>query len=386
MVEASKASGGAKLTYLMVGGGPGGFIGAVHKSSCDLLGQAQLVGGSFSQSYEKSREAGKTWGLDPARVYKTYQDMLDAEAKRADKPDFVIVVTPNSTHYAICKMALEKGFHVSCDKPLCFEVAEAEELVKLSGEKNLEFLVTYTYLGYPLVRQAREMVAAGELGEIRLVAAEYLQDWLADKAEGSKQAAWRTDPKFTGIAGALGDIGTHAESVAHFITGLDMTALSGSLDSFVEDRKVDDNSFIWFKTKGAAKGSIWASQVAIGKENGLSIRIYGTKGALEWWQENPNVLRFAPKGKPWELLTRGQGFLHAHAKRYTHLPTGHPEGLFEAFCNLYDGFVSTIKAKRAGRQPGPYDWYPSVVDGCRGVKFIHKVVESNSRGNAWVNF
>ncbi len=384
MVEAKRQSGGSKLEYLMVGGGPGAFIGAVHKAACDLLGAARLVGGCFSQSFEKSQAQGQLWGLDPGRVYKTYAEMLKTEAARPDRPDFVVIVTPNSTHHPVAKLALENGFHVACDKPLCLTPAEAEELVRLARDKKLEFLVTYTYLGYPLVRQAREMVRQGYLGDIRLVAAEYLQDWLSDADAGGKQADWRTDPARSGAAGCLGDIGTHAESLAHYITGQAITSLSGRLTAFVPGRKLDDNAHVLFKTKQGAEGSIWASQVAVGRENGLSIRIFGTRAALEWQQENPNRLRFFPKGGAEQILTRGQGYLHPHAAHYTHLPSGHPEGLYEAFRNLYDGFTASILSRREGWEPDGFAWYPSVLDGARGVKFIHAVLESSNKGGEWV--
>ncbi len=387
MVEARDPSSGAGLTYLMVGGGPGAFIGAVHKTAIDLLAQARMVGGCFSRTPEKSKAQGKIWNIDPDRVYDSYQTMIEREAARPDKPDFIVIVTPNNTHYPVAKLALQNGFHVACDKPLCHTIAEAEELVKLSKEKNLEFLVTYTYLGYPLVRQMREMVKRGDLGEIRVVVGEYAQGWLADNAEDgdNKQASWRTDPAQSGIVGAIGDIGTHAESLVRFTTGLEMTSLLADLDAFVPNRKLDDNGFVLFKAKNGAKGTIWASQVAIGCENKLSIRIYGTKAALEWHQENPNTLMFSPKDKPVELLTRANGYLHPHAARYTHLPTGHPEGLFEAFANLYDGFIQTIIAKREGRQPSDYDIFPTVEDGLHGVKFIHSVVDSSKQKNIWVD-
>lgn len=386
MVSPTDVKGGVAMTYLMIGGGPGSFIGAVHKMAVDLLGKARLVGGCFSQSYDKSLQQAKQWGLDAGRVYKTAADMFAAESARPDKPDFVVIVTPNHMHFPAAKAALENGFHVACDKPLCLTPEEADELAALSCAKKLEFLVTYTYTGYPLIRQAREMVARGDLGDIRLVAAEYLQDWLAD-ATGpeNKQADWRTDPARSGIAGCMGDIGTHAENLIHFITGLEMTRLAANLDTFVAGRKLDDNGFVWCTMKNGAKGSIWASQVAVGRENGLSIRIYGTKGALEWQQENPNRMLYVPKGQPGQILTRAQGYLHPHAARYTHLPTGHPEGLFEAFANLYDGFISTIAARREGKEPGAYDLYPTVADGARGVKFIHSSLRSANSGGAWID-
>ncbi|MDR3210941.1 MAG: Gfo/Idh/MocA family oxidoreductase [Planctomycetota bacterium] len=384
MVEAKRHSGGEGLSFLMVGGGPGAFIGAVHKAAVDLLGRARLVGGCFSQSFDKSKAQGKLWSIAPDRVYPTYAQMLTQEAARPDRPDFVTIVTPNNTHYPVAKMALEKGFHVVCDKPLCLTVKEASDLVATARQKRLEFLVTYTYVGYPMVRQAREMVKRGDLGDLRLVIAEYAQDWLADQPKDNKQAGWRTDPKVSGLAGCMGDIGTHAESLASFITDLSPVSLLANLDTFVKGRKLDDNGFVWLKYPRGIKGSIWASQVAVGKENGLTIRLFGTKGGLEWQQENPNLLYFMPKGKPVELLTRAQGYLHPHAGRYTRLPTGHPEGLFEAFANLYDGFISTIIAKRKGTKPSDFDLFPNVGDGARGVKFIHALIKSNKNKNTWV--
>lgn len=385
MVAPQGVSSVGTLTYLMVGGGPGAFIGAVHKTAVDHLGKARLVGGCFSKTFDKSLEQARLWGLDEGRVYKTHDEMFKAESARSDRPDFVVIVTPNHLHYPAAKSALEHGFHVSCDKPLCLTPEEADELVKLSTDKKLEFLVTYTYTGYPLVRQAREMIKRGDLGDLRLVAAEYLQDWLSEAVSGNKQADWRTDPARSGVAGCMGDIGSHAENLIHFITGLEMTSISANLDSFVPGRKLDDNGFVWFKTSSGAKGSIWASQVAMGRENGLSIRIYGTKGGLEWHQENPNQLFFFPKGQPEQILTRAQGYLHAHAGRYTHLPSGHPEGLFESFANLYDGFISSIIARREGKEPGEFDLYPDVRDGARGMKFIHSTMKSSGQGGAWVD-
>ncbi len=388
MVEAKSHGGGQKLTYLMIGGGPGAFIGAVHRAAIGLLGRAELVGGCFSQTLKKSQEQGRLWNVDPKRVYKTFGDMLETESARPDRPDFVVIVTPNDCHYPAAKLALEKGFHVACDKPLCLASKEAAGLAQLAARKNLEFLVTYTYVGYPLIRQAREMIRRGDLGEIRLVLGEYAQDWLnelAEKNPNNKQAVWRTDPKRSGAAGCMGDIGTHIECLAHFVTGLEIESLAARLRAFVPGRALDDNGFVWLKYAGGAEGSYWASQVAMGRENGLTLRVYGTKGGLEWCQENPNRLLFYPKGQPGQVLTRGQGYLHAHAGRYTRLPTGHPEGLFEAFANLYDGFLSTITAKREGRKPGEFDLFPSVLDGARGVKFIEDLIKSDKKKNAWVD-
>lgn len=374
-----------QLTCLMVGGGPGSFIGGVHKMAIDLLGKARLVGGCFSRSHEKSLAQAKQWELDVSRVYKNYEEMLTVEAARQDKPDFVIIVTPNHAHFQPAKLALENGFHVACDKPLCLTPQEGGELVALAKEKQLEFLVTYTYTGYPLVRQAREMVRRGDLGNIRLIAVEYLQDWLADAVTGNKQADWRMDPVQSGVAGCMGDIGSHAENLAHFITGLKMGALAANLDTFVAGRTLDDNGFVWCAMQGGAKCSIWASQVAVGRENGLEIRIYGTKGAIEWRQENPNRMLYVPKGQPGQWMTRGQSYLHSHALRYSHLPSGHPEGIFEAFANLYDGFISTIVARRKGEEPGEFEVFPTVEDGARSIEFIHAVVRSSRKGGAWID-
>lgn len=387
MVAPRHQAGGARLTYLMVGGGPGSFIGAVHKTALDFLAQARLVGGAFSRDFAKSKAQGETWGLDPERVYQDFAKMLEAEAAREDKPDFVVIVTPNAAHYPAAKLALEKGFNVACDKPLTMTVAEADELVALTKKQGLEFLVTYTYLGYPMVRQMREMVKRGDLGTIRLAAAEYLQDWLSDLAEAgdNKQASWRTDPAQSGVAGCMGDIGSHAESLVSYVTGLEMEKISANINTFVPGRKLDDNGFVWFAMQGGAKGSIWASQVAIGKENGLNIRVFGEKGGLEWHQETPNALYFLPKGQPIQILTRAQGYNHPHAARFTRVPTGHPEGYFEAFANLYDAFIQNILAKAEGRKPGEYDIYPTVEFGARGMRFVHTAIESGKRGGEWID-
>ena len=384
MIEPGHVPGGGKLTYVMVGGGPGAFIGAVHKAALDMYGLGRLVGGVFSRSLEKSRERAAQWGLDKNRVYRDYREMLEAEAGRPERPDFVVIVTPNSTHYPIAKLALQLGFHVACDKPLCISVDEAERLVALVDEKRVEFMVTYTYLGYPLVRQAREMVREGILGDIRVASAEYIQGWLVEDDPGSKQAAWRTDPALSGAAGAIGDIGTHAESLFRFITRQEISSLAANMDTFVPGRRLDDNGFVWFKSDNGAKGTIWASQVAMGRENGLSIRIYGSEGALEWCQEDPNRLIYSPKWEAPRILTRGGPGLHPHARRYTHTPSGHPEGYYEAFANLYDGFVQTILARRQAREPQPYDVFPDIRDGLLGMKFIHAAVRSNAEGNAWI--
>ena len=388
MIEGRDMSGGAaRLRYGLVGGGPGSFIATVHRMSIAMTGAAELTAGCFSRDYEKTKAVAATLGVDSERAYRTFADMAEMEAQRPDKIDFVVVASPNDTHYEASKMFLEKGFHVSCDKPLVFTVEQAMDLVKAADAAKREFLVTYAYTGYPMVRQAREMVKAGELGALRVVVAEYPQDWLAGKAEdtGSKQALWRTDPKFAGVSCCVGDIGTHIENMVHFVTELEIESLAAQLDTFVEGRKLDDNAFIWLKYKGGARGSYWPSQVAIGRENGLAFRVYGTKGALEWEQENPNVLKFALKGEPVRLLTRGNGYLADHAKRWTRMPTGHTEGLFEAWANIYESFCNTIKNKAAGGRQHPYEIFPTVEDGARGVKFVNDCVKSSRDGAAWVD-
>ncbi len=375
----------AALTYLMVGGGPGSFIGAVHKAGMDMFGQARLVGGVFSRSPDKNKQRAQEWRIDPGRVYENYHIMLEREAARKDRPDFVVIVTPNNSHFPVAKAALEQGFHIASDKPLTVSLDEALELARLAEQQEREFLVTYTYLGYPLVRQAREMVAEGLLGTIRVLGVEYLQGWLADEARGNAQASWRVDPATSGPVGSLGDIGTHAESLAHYIAGKDLTRLSARLDTFVSGRQLDDNNFVMFEMGPEVRGSIWASQVAVGCENNLSIKIFGDKAGLEWHQLNPNQLFFTPKDQPAQILTRGQPYLHPHAARYTHIPSGHPEGLIEAFANLYAGFIHTIQARRAGTEPSPFDWYPSVLDGVKGMRFIDASLRSNAHQSAWVD-
>lgn len=388
MIEGRDLAGGAKkLRYGLIGGGPGSFIGGVHRMAIAMTGVAELAAGCFSRDYEKTKTSAEEFAVPPDRAYRTYEEMAEKEALREDKIDFVVIAVPNAEHYAASKLFLEKGFHVSCDKPLVFTVEEAMELVELARKRERQFMVTYVYTGYPLVRQAREMVRAGELGDLRVVMAEYPQDWLADKIEdtGAKQAVWRTDPKLAGASCCVGDIGTHIENMVHFVSGLEIESLAARLNTFVEGRRLDDNAFISLKYRGGAQGSYWSSQVAIGRENGLQFRIYGTKGGLEWSQENPNVLKFAPKGEPVRLLTRGNGYLGDHAKRWTRMPSGHPEGLFEAWANLYEAFCGTIRNREAGREQHPFEIFPTVEDGARGVKFVNDCVKSSRAGAAWVD-
>jgi predicted dehydrogenase len=310
--------------------------------------------------------------------------MASAEASRDDGIDFAVVATPNNTHYEISKAFLKHGINVSCDKPLCFAVDEAVDLERAARAKNLAFMVTYVYTGYPLVRHAREMIKNGELGDIRVVVGEYAQDWLADRLEDSREV-WRTDPSQAGVSCCVGDIGTHIENMAHFVTGLEIDKISATLSTFVKGRALDDNALITVKYKGGAVGHYWPSQVAIGRENGLSFRIYGTEGALEWNQENPNEMRHVKKGHPPMTLTRGGNGLGPAAARWTRMPSGHPEGLFAAWANIYEAFCNTIKNKAQGNPQDDMEIFPTAYDGARGVKFVQDCVKSSEADSAWVD-
>jgi len=379
-----------RLKYAMAGGGKGAFIGDVHRKAMAMDGKAEPAAGCFSQSFENTLETGESWGLPKDRLYRTAADMIKAEAARTkDKIDFVVIVTPNDAHFSIAKMALEHGFPVVCEKPLATSSREAEELRRLAAEKDLLFMVTYAYRGYPLVYHMRDMIISGELGDIRFVAAEYPQDWLATLLEktGQKQAAWRTDPKRAGISNCVGDIGSHIENMASYLTGLEIESLLARLDIFGEGRVLDNNASILLEYKGGAKGMFWASQIAVGHDNGLRVRIYGTTASLEWAQENPNYCRVAYIDKPTQHLSRGRDKLSAAAQSLSRLPSGHPEGLFEAFANLYSIYLGALHKKAAGDKLSPRDLdFPTIEDGVHGVRFIEKCVESSKKGATWIKF
>ncbi len=379
-----------RLKYAMAGGGKGAFIGDVHLKSIAMDGKAELAAGCFSRSFENTLETGESWGLPTDRLYRTAGDMIKAEAARTkDKIDFVVITTPNDAHFSIAKLALEHGFPVVCEKPLVTSSREAEELRRLAAAKNLLFMVTYAYRGYPLVYHMRDMIASGELGDIRFVAAEYPQDWLATLLEktGQKQAAWRTDPKRAGISNCVGDIGSHVENMVAYLTGLEIESLLARLDIFGEGRVLDNNASILLEFKGGAKGLYWASQIAVGHDNGLRVRIYGTKGSLEWAQENPNYCKVAYTDKPTESLSRGRDKLSIFAQSLSRLPSGHPEGLFEAFANLYSIYLGALHKMAAGEELTARDLdFPTIDDGARGVRFIEKCVESSKKGAAWIKF
>ena len=379
----------ARLKYGMVGGGKGAFIGDVHRKAIAMDGKAELAAGCFSQSYPSTLETGASWGLDKKRLYKTFEEMIKAEAKRKDKIDFILIVTPNNTHFPIAKLALENGLHVVCDKPLTTSSRDAEELGKLAAKKGLLFCVTYAYRGYPIVYHMREMIASGELGEIRFVAAEYPQDWLATLLEktGQKQAAWRTDPKRAGLSNCVGDIGSHIENMVSYLTGLEMESLCARLDIFGQGRVLDDNASVMINYKGGAKGLYWSSQIAVGYDNGFRVRIFGTEASLEWAQEECNYCKVGHIDKPTARLSRGRDKMYPRAQALSRIPSGHPEGYFEAFANLYSTFLTTLAKKLAGEKLTKDDLdFPDVRDGIRGVKYIEKCVESSKKGAVWVKF
>ncbi|MCK4762210.1 MAG: Gfo/Idh/MocA family oxidoreductase [Candidatus Aminicenantes bacterium] len=380
---------GFRLKYGMVGGGEGAFIGEVHRKSIALDGKAELTAGVFSRDYGKTVSGGEALGLDKNRLYKTYAEMAKAESSREDGIDFVVIVTPNNTHFPVAKTFLEKGIHVVCDKPLTTTSGDAETLEKLAAEKDLLFCVTYTYTGYPIVKHLREMIKKGDLGDIRVVNAEYPQDWLATKLEetGQKQSAWRTDPAQSGISCCVGDIGSHIENMVSYLSGLKIESLCARLDTFVEGRTLDDNATILVNYDSGARGLYWSSQVAVGHDNGLRVRIYGSKAAAEWSQENPNYLKVSYLDKPTEIISRGRDDLCPHAQGFLRLPGGHPEGYFEAFANIYAAFIDALIAKLSGAALSAQEFdFPKIEAGLRGVRFIEKCVESSQKGAVWIKF
>jgi predicted dehydrogenase len=385
-----------KLRMGMVGGGEGAFIGGVHRMAAALDGQIELVCGAFSSDAERSRRSGEALYLDPKRIYPDFKTMILKEKKLpADKRmDIVSIVTPNHVHFGPAKMALENGFHVICDKPVSFSLKEAEELEKIVEKTGMLFALTHNYTGYPMVKQAKQMLKEGQFGKIRKVVVEYPQGWLSWKREAttdSKQAGWRTDPKRSGIGGSLGDIGTHAENLAEYITGLQIKSVYADVSTFVEGRLLDDDANVLIHYDNGAKGILHCSQICAGEENGLNIRIWGEKGGLEWKQEEPNSLIVKWLDRPKQIHRVGYSGLYPATPAYevaslhTRTPAGHPEGYLEAFASIYRNFAAHIQAQLAGKPQNPLLDYPSVSDGVRGMKFIYKVVES-SKKKKWVDF
>ena len=378
------------LNFGMVGGGSGSLIGEVHRKAASFDRKAKLVAGCFSRNYDNTLSTGKKLGLNPGQLYKNFREMAEKERGKEDKIDFVIIVTPNNSHFEIARAFLEKGINVVCDKPLTLKVEEAEKLINLARKRDLLCCVTYTYSGYPMVKHAREIISRGEIGKIRMVMGEYLQEWLAmsvEKEGRNKQASWRTDPKYSGNSNCVADIGSHIENIISYITGLEIETLCANLDIFVEGRALDDNAEILVKYTSGARGIYWCSQVAIGHNNGLKFRILGEKGSVEWEQESPGCLKVAFYGRPVQILSQGRDNLYPLALRASRLPGGHPEGVYEAFANIYSNFSDVLLAKKVG---SPYKHqkevdFPTFEDGTRGVKFINLCVESSQRGACWIS-
>jgi len=378
-----------KIRYGMVGGGPGAFIGEVHRKAAALDGEIELVAGAFSSSPEKSKQQGEALFLDSDRVYGSYEEMAEKEAQlpEGERIDFVSVVTPNFLHFPVCKTFIEKGFNVVCDKPMTMTVEEAEELCRLVEEHDVVFALTHNYTGYPMVKQARKLVNDGKLGDIRKIVVEYPQGWLAEaiEQEGAKQAEWRTDPERAGVSSAVGDIGSHAENLVSYITGLEMKELCADINSFVPGRELEDDANMLVHYENGVRGVLYASQISVGEENALTIRVYGTKASLKWEQEQPNYLSVKYMDKPEEVYKRGNDYLDEVAQHYTRLPFGHPEGFIEAFANIYLNAARTIAAKIEGKDPSEFDLdFPTVYDGAKGVHFIHKAIESGKKGS-WLD-
>lgn len=372
-----------KIRLGMVGGGTGAFIGEVHRIAARLDNRYELVAGAFSSDPERCKESGKQLGIPANRCYDDFATMAKKEGKKKDGIEAVAIVTPNHLHHAPAKAFLEAGIHVICDKPLTTSLDDAKELQSLVEKTGQLFAVTYNYSGYPMVRQAREMVASGELGSIRVVQVEYPQDWLSTnlEASGQKQATWRTDPARAGAGGSLGDIGTHAYHLTEFVTGLKVKSVLADLNAFVTGRKLDDNAQVLMHFNNGARGALWASQIAVGHENGLRLRVYGNKAGLEWFQEQPNQLRFSPLGEAPRIITRGSETAGDSATHATRIPGGHPEGFLEAFANLYRDFADQIEASREGR--ASESLVPDITAGVQGVQFVETAVASAKNGSVW---
>ena len=379
-----------KLRMGMVGGGPGAFIGGVHRIAATLDQQVELVAGCFSQVPKNTKITGEQLYLAPPRCYGTYGEMAEAEASLSEdeRIDFVSIVTPNVSHHAIAKTFLEAGFHVVCDKPMTYNLSEAKDLVNLVEESGLIFALTHNYTGHPLIKHARSLFQSGEMGAIRKVIVEYLQDFLMVPHEklGQKQAAWRVDPTQSGIGGTLGDVGTHCVNLLEYVTRDPITELCADKSTFLPDRVLDEDVNALLRFKGGGKGVLTISQVATGEENGLTLRVYDEKGAIKWAHENPNYLELYRYGKPRQTLTRGQGYLSEAAVVSARIPPGHPEGYLEGFATIYVGVVEAIRQHIDGKPLKSKEYnFPTVYDGLRGMQFIYKAVESCEKGSTWVS-
>ncbi len=374
-----------KFKMAMIGGGAGSFIGPVHLMAARLDGMVELVAGAFSSDAENSVRSGLEYGLDRKRIYTGWREMIEKESQmpEAERPDFICIVTPNYLHFKPALESIKAGFHVVCDKPLCMTVKEAYELSDAIKQNNTLFCLTHNYTGYPMVKKAREMVRSGELGDIRKVHVEYLQGWLSDKEEdrGNKQAEWRADPSKAGNAGCMGDIGTHAFQLSEYITGRKVEKLYSRLNTFVEGRLLDDDGNVMLDFEDGIRGTLLASQVALGEENSFSIRIYGTRGSISWKQMEPNSLLVRWKDKPLQVYRTATGFSSTGhiADSHSRLPAGHPEGFIEAFANVYRNFALSMEARSQGRQSDPDYDYPGIEDGIRGMRFLEAVVSSSKK-------
>lgn len=377
-----------KIRMGMIGGGRGAFIGGVHRMAAALDGQIELVCGAFSSRPDVSKASGEDFFLPADRVYSDYMEMItrEAELPEGERMDFVSIVTPNHMHYGPAKMALEYGFHVVCDKPLSFDMQQAEELQKLVHKTGLIFALTHNYTGYPMVKQARAMIAHQEIGKIRKVVVAYPQGWLSTRVEATdqKQASWRSDPNKSGIAGAMGDIGTHAENLAEYITGLQITELCADISTIVEGRQLDDDGNVLLRFNNGARGILYASQISAGEENDLHINVYGEKGSIAWRQMEPNSLIVKWLDQPTQIYRTGVGKLYDQTNTNTRLPAGHPEGYLEAFANIYRNISMCIWARIQGEMPDDhYMDYPTVDDGVRGMKFVYAVIKSGNSSAKW---
>jgi predicted dehydrogenase len=381
MVTGRNETLGRRIRLGMVGGGNDAFIGAVHRIAARLDDRYELVAGALSSTPEKSRESGEALGLP--RIYDDFRQMAQREARRKDGIEAVSIVTPNHVHYLAAREFLKRGIHVICDKPLTSTLADAKKLVKAAEASDALFILTHNYTGYPMVRHAADMVAAGDLGPIRVVQVEYAQDWLTE-AQDFKQAEWRTDPERSGAGGSTGDIGTHAYNLACYVSGLRAESLAADIQAFVPGRQVDDNAHVMLRFPGGARGMLWCSQVAPGNENALRLRVYGEKGGLDWAQEDPNCLWHTPYGEPKRLLTRNGAGAGAAAARLSRVPPGHPEGYLEGFANIYAEAADAIEAYRSGANPDPAVHFPTVRDGLHGVQFVAACVRSSAKNAAWV--
>lgn len=381
MVTGRNENLGRRIRLGMVGGGNDAFIGGVHRIAARIDDRFELVAGALSSTPEKSRASGQALGLD--RIYDDFKQMARREARRKDGIEAVSIVTPNHVHYAAAREFLKRGIHVICDKPLTSTLADAKKLANAAEKSDALFILTHNYTGYPMVRQARQMVAEGAIGAIRVVQVEYPQDWLTVEQD-FKQANWRTDPAQSGAGGSTGDIGTHAYNLACFVTGLTGESLAADIQAFVPGREVDDNAHVLLRFEGGARGMLWCSQVAPGNENALRIRVYGDKGGLEWAQEDPNYLWYTPFGEPKRLITRNGAGAGDSAARVSRVPPGHPEGYLEGFANIYTEAAEAIMAARTGAPVPDGVTYPGVQDGLKGVQFVSACVKSSARNAAWV--